>query len=33
VWRALAAGEKAAIKKMAQADDDLKPLWTEIADL
>ena len=31
--RALAAGEKAAIKKMAQADDDLKPLWTEIADL
>jgi predicted Zn-dependent protease len=28
--RAIAAGGKDAIKKMARADDDLKPLWTEI---
>ncbi len=28
--RAINAGDKAAIKKMALADDDLQPLWTEI---
>ena len=28
--RALAAGQKAAIKKMALADADLQPLWPEI---
>lgn len=35
VWlkRAMKAGGKEAIKKMALADDDLKPLWCEIADL
>jgi Flp pilus assembly protein TadD len=31
--RALAAGKKEAIKKMALADDDLRPLWTEIQEL
>ena len=31
--RAMAVGEKAGIKKMALADDDLKPLWPEIAKL
>lgn len=31
--RAIEAGKKEAIKKMALADDDLKPLWREIADL
>jgi hypothetical protein len=31
--RAMEAGEKEDIKKMALADDDLKPLWREIADL
>jgi predicted Zn-dependent protease len=32
VWlkRAVEAGDKAAIKKMALDDDDLKPLWPEI---
>lgn len=28
--RAITAGKKEAIKKMALADDDLKPLWPEI---
>lgn len=31
--RAVQAGGKAAIKKMALADDDLKPLWAEIEHL
>lgn len=31
--RAIAAGQKGAIKKMALADDDLKPLWAEIGEL
>ena len=31
--RAIAAGSKEAIKKMALADDDLKPLWAEIETL
>jgi tetratricopeptide (TPR) repeat protein len=31
--RAVAAGSKEAIKKMALADDDLKPLWKEIEEL
>jgi Flp pilus assembly protein TadD len=31
--RAIAAGQKAAIKQMALADDDLKPLWPEIKAL
>lgn len=31
--RALAVGQKDAIKKMALADDDLKPLWPEIEEL
>ena len=30
---AMAAGKKDAIKKMALADDDLKPLWPEINEL
>lgn len=35
VWlqRALATGGKETIKKMALADDDLKPLWPEIENL
>jgi len=35
VWlqRALDAGGKEAIKKMALEDDDLKPLWAEIKNL
>jgi tetratricopeptide (TPR) repeat protein len=35
VWlkRALATGGAAAVKKMALADDDLKPLWPEIKEL
>lgn len=35
VWlrRAMAGGGKEAIKKMALADDDLKPLWPEIEGL
>jgi len=31
--RAVAAGKKDAIKKMALADDDLQPLWEEIKNL
>jgi Flp pilus assembly protein TadD len=31
--RAVAAGQKDAIKKMALADQDLQPLWTEIKEL
>ena len=31
--RAVAAGQKEAIKKMALADADLQPLWTEIQEL
>jgi hypothetical protein len=31
--RAIGAGHKEAIKKMALEDDDLKPLWPEIAGL
>lgn len=31
--RAINAGKKDAIKKMALADDDLQPLWTEIETL
>jgi Flp pilus assembly protein TadD len=31
--RAVAAGRKEAIKKMALADDDLQPLWPEIMEL
>ncbi len=31
--RAVEAGDRAAIKKMALADDDLKPLWAEIKHL
>jgi hypothetical protein len=31
--RAMAAGKKDAIKKMALDDDDLQPLWEEIKDL
>jgi predicted Zn-dependent protease len=31
--RAIEAGGKEGIKKMALADDDLKPLWDEIANL
>jgi tetratricopeptide (TPR) repeat protein len=31
--RAIAAGQKETIKKMALADDDLKPLWPEIREL
>jgi Flp pilus assembly protein TadD len=31
--RAIAAGRKSAIKQMALADDDLKPLWPEIRKL
>jgi len=31
--RALAAGRKDVIKKMALADTDLRPLWTEIEEL
>lgn len=31
--RAVAAGQKEAIKKMALADADLQPLWTEIKEL
>jgi hypothetical protein len=31
--RAVAAGKKDAIKKMALDDDDLQPLWEEIKDL
>ncbi|MDD5139750.1 MAG: tetratricopeptide repeat protein [Verrucomicrobiales bacterium] len=31
--RAVAAGQKEAIKNMALADDDLKPLWAEIKEL
>jgi len=31
--RAVAAGQKAAIKKMALADADLQPLWAEIKEL
>jgi Flp pilus assembly protein TadD len=31
--RAVAAGKMEAIKQMALADDDLKPLWTEIREL
>ena len=31
--RAARAGNKEAIRKMALADDDLKPLWTEIKEL
>ena len=31
--RAVKAGSKEAIKKMALADDDLQPLWTEIKEL
>ena len=31
--RAVAAGTKEAIKQMALTDDDLQPLWTEIANL
>ena len=30
--RAVAAGKKDAIKKMALADDDLQPLWEEIKE-
>ena len=30
---AIQSGNKNAIKKMALADDDLKPLWQEIAEL
>jgi predicted Zn-dependent protease len=30
--RAVTAGKKAAIKKMALADEDLKPLWAEIRE-
>ena len=35
IWlkRAIAAGQKDNIKKMALADDDLKPLWAEIREL
>jgi len=31
--RAVAAGQKEAIKKMALADADLQPLWPEIQEL
>ena len=31
--RAVAAGQKEAIKKMALADADLQPLWAEIQEL
>jgi hypothetical protein len=31
--RAVKAGGKETIKKMALADDDLQPLWTEIKEL
>jgi hypothetical protein len=31
--RAINAGKKDAIKQMALADDDLKPLWPEIKEL
>jgi Tfp pilus assembly protein PilF len=31
--RAIKTGGKDAIKKMALADDDLKPLWEEIREL
>jgi hypothetical protein len=31
--RAVAAGQKETIKKMALADDDLQPLWPEIKEL
>ena len=31
--RAIASGQKENIKKMALADDDLKPLWAEIREL
>ena len=31
--RAIQAGQKDAIKHMALADDDLKPLWSEIKEL
>lgn len=31
--RAIDIGDKDAVKKMALADDDLKPLWPEIAGL
>jgi Flp pilus assembly protein TadD len=31
--RAVVAGKKEAIKKMALADDDLQPLWPEIKEL
>jgi len=31
--RAIAAGNKTELKKMALADDDLKPLWSEIKEL
>jgi hypothetical protein len=30
--RAIAAGNQNSIKKMALADDDLKPLWPEIKE-
>ncbi|MDR3456646.1 MAG: tetratricopeptide repeat protein [Verrucomicrobiae bacterium] len=35
IWlkRALTIGNRAAVKKMALADEDLKPLWPEIAGL
>ena len=35
IWlkRALSIGNKEAVKKMALADDDLKALWPEIAEL
>lgn len=35
IWlkRAVAIGDKEVIKKMALADDDLKPLWAEIENL
>jgi predicted Zn-dependent protease len=35
IWlkRAMTAGQKESIKKMALADDDLKPLWAEIKAL
>ena len=31
--RAVMAGKKEVIKKMALADEDLQPLWPEIEDL
>jgi hypothetical protein len=31
--RAMDVGDREAIKKMALADEDLKPLWPEISQL